>query len=214
MSSEFLPHLFEPFSQEQSKIIQTRYTGTGLGMPIVKRLVELMGGTIEVESEQGKGTVVTLTIPFQKATAPVVPAADAKSRYDLTGCRILLCEDHPLNRSIAVKLLSKAGCAVDCAENGKIGVKLFSDSAEGYYDCILMDIRMPELDGLEATRRIRALGRSDAKTVPIIAMSANAFDDDVEKSLSAGMNAHIAKPFVPENLFGEIYRQTGRASQQ
>ena len=201
MSREFLPHLFEPFQQENSAI-QARNTGTGLGMPIVKRLVDLMGGTVEVKSELGKGTEVTLTLPFEKAKGN----GQDKSFYDLSERCVLLCEDHPLNRSIAVKLLNKAGCAVECAENGEVGVQMFLASAPGHYDCILMDIRMPVMDGLEAARRIRALDRTDAKTVPIIAVSANADDNDMEKSRAAGMNEHLAKPFVPELLFAAIAR--------
>ncbi len=205
MSREFLPHIFDPFQQENSEL-QARNTGTGLGMPIVKRLVDLMGGTIEVKSELGKGTEVALTLPFEKAKGN----CQDKNFYDLSECRVLLCEDHPLNRSIAVNLLNKAGCAVECAENGEVGVQMFSAGAPGYYDCILMDIRMPVMDGLEAARRIRALDRADAKSVPIIAVSANADDIDMEKSRAAGMNEHLAKPYVPELLFAAIARSVHR----
>ncbi len=200
MSAEFLPHLFEPFAQERATV-QSRYNGTGLGMSIVNRLVTMMNGAIYVKSEPGKGTEIILTLPFDKAQRRDETETVAAACTDLTGRRILLCEDHPLNRTIAVKLLQNAGCEVDCAENGAQGLQMFSESPEFYYDCVLMDIRMPEMDGLEATRRIRMLERADAAAVPIIAMTANAFDDDVAKSMEAGMNAHLAKPFVPEDLF-------------
>ena len=209
MSEEFIPRLFEPFAQEQSAVT-SRYTGTGLGMSIVKRLVELMHGSIVVKSKLGAGTEVTLTLPFRKARIDEAAGGNENAARDITGLKILLCEDHPLNRSIAVKLLQKAGCEVDCAENGAQGICAFSNSPIDHYDCILMDIRMPEIDGLEATRRIRALARADAKTVPVIAMSANAFDEDVEKSIKAGMNAHLAKPVEADTLYDTIAKYCHR----
>ncbi len=211
ISKEFLPHLFEPFSQEDTDRT-SQYRGTGLGMTISKQIVELMNGTIEVESEKGRGTRFTIVIHMQKATQQQIDNYRSnKSEHVnlevLKGKRVLLCEDHPLNTQIAVRLLNKQGIIVDTAENGRIGVKMYEQSVPGYYDAILMDIRMPVMDGLEAAGYIRGLKRSDSGTIPVIAMTANALSDDIEATKKAGMNAHIAKPVEPAKLYAELARQ-------
>jgi PAS domain S-box-containing protein len=208
MSKEFLPHIFEPFTQEYNTAT-SRYAGTGLGMTISKQIVELMGGTISVKSKKGEGTEFTFTLWLPIATkeqqAQVSGAAVHQTDLSpLRRCRVLLCEDNALNAEIARRLLEKQGVRVDCAENGRLGLELFARSAPGDYNAVLMDIRMPEMDGMEAARRIRALARPDAKNVPIIAMSANAFDEDVRLSLAAGMNAHLGKPIDPQRMYETI----------
>ncbi|MDD2980231.1 MAG: transporter substrate-binding domain-containing protein [Hespellia sp.] len=201
IDKDFLPRIFEPFEQENDPTTVS-YAGTGLGLAIVKNLVEIMGGTITVESEKGIGSEFTVELTFDLADEEVKPAVKVENFEDcLTGKRVLLCEDHPLNTQIATKLLEKKGMIVEHAENGQIAVDRFSQAKSNYYDVILMDIRMPVMDGITATKTIRSLDRIDAKTVPIVAMTANAFAEDVKKSLDAGMNAHIAKPVEPIMLF-------------
>ena len=205
ISEEFLPHLFEPFEQEKTEVTPT-CTGTGLGLSIVKNLVELMGGTVSAESKVGSGTKITVFLDVERTEEPLkteIPA-QIQSTTSLENKRILLAEDHPLNAQIATKLLEKKGMQVEHAENGKQAVELFNQSPVGYYNGILMDIRMPLMDGLEATKAIRLLDRSDSKTIPIIAMTANAFEEDIKTSLAAGMNAHIAKPIDPQILYTEL----------
>ena len=197
MSKEFQTHLFEPFSQEQNRV-NKKGIGTGLGLSIASSLVRQMGGTITVASETGKGTTFTVLLAFP--TAEEKMKATKKVDIDLSGKRILLAEDHPLNREIAIRQLEKLGCNVTEAEDGKEAVDLFSASEEGTFDAILMDIRMPVMDGHEATRRIRTLDRRDAKDIPIIAMSANAFEEDKEASIRSGMQMHLSKPLDKETL--------------
>ena len=210
MSQEYLPHLFEAFSQEDASAT-SRYGSTGLGMPITKSIVELMNGHVEVASEKGKGTTFTVTVTLGEVQGSTdikdsgkspqeVPASD-KQEADFSGCRILLAEDVAVNAEILIMLLSEKGIVCDLAENGRIAVETFAGSAPWYYDAILMDMRMPEMDGLEATRAIRAMDREDAGRIPIIALTANTFDDDVQRSLQAGLNAHLSKPVQPELLF-------------
>jgi len=207
MSEEFLQHAFEPFAQEPNSQ-SNKYAGTGLGLPIVQNLVHLMGGTIALCSKLNEGTVVTVELPFELLERYRPPVSDdAAAFFDLQGRRVLLCEDHPLNATITAKLLSKVGVDVEHAEDGRHGVDLFIQRGAGYYDAILMDIRMPVMDGLSATRAIRALRKIDAKTIPIIAMTANAFDFDVKASLSAGMDAHLDKPVDPEKLYRTLAEQ-------
>lgn len=202
MSKAFIPHAFESFKQEYRKGIQERYQGTGLGLTIVQNLVKLMGGTIQLESELDKGTTFIIYLPL----VPIdlmenVPKVRMTDYRILSGVRILLAEDNDLNTEIAVALLKKHGCIVECAQNGSVAYEKFKESSAGYYRIILMDIRMPIMDGLEATRQIRMLDRTDAKLVPIIAMTADAFNEDEQISLEAGMNAHIPKPVAPRMLF-------------
>lgn len=194
MSEDFVRNkLFLPFVQADTSA-RSSYTGTGLGMPIVKDIVKKMGGTITVESKLGVGTTFTVVIPFQ-----LDPEGKARGQEKLTECSIagmkfLLVEDNALNAEIAEELLKDEQAAVVIAENGKVAVDLFSQSPAGTFDAILMDMMMPVMDGLTATREIRALERPDARTIPIIAMTANAFAEDAQKCMDAGMNAHIAKP--------------------
>jgi PAS domain S-box len=206
MSKDFQENLFEPFSQEycaKSNITQ----GTGLGMSIAKNLVELMGGTLSVKSELGKGTEICINLDLEIASSADERVNSHKYEDDLAvlqGKKILLVEDHPINAEIAKKLLNKKGVIIICAENGQIALDRFIGYEEGYFDAILMDIRMPIMDGLEATKAIRALDRNDAKKIPIIAMTANAFDEDRQATLEAGMVAHIAKPINPQELWSVL----------
>lgn len=211
MSSEFIEkRLFQPYSQENN-ILSSQLTGSGLGMAITKNLVELMGGHLEVESELGEGTTFRVYLDFEhvprKIAEEEVQRTQKKKQqlpHTLQGRKILLCEDHPLNAEITKRLLEKTGCNVSWAENGKIGVELFQESNVNEFDLILMDIRMPEMDGLTAARTIRSMGRKDAKTIPIIAMTANAYDSDIKNSFAAGMNAHLAKPIEPAVFYETI----------
>ena len=201
MSQVFLPRLFDTFSQEDSSSTN-RFGSTGLGMAITKSFVELMNGTISVESEKQKGTTFTVTVTLTDSDHK--SAEDAKlvrATADLKNRRILLAEDVTVNAEIMMMVLSMREIHADHAENGRIAVEMFEEHEEGYYDAVLMDMRMPEMDGLEATRRIRAMNRPDAKSIPIIALTANAFDEDVQHSMQAGLNAHLSKPVDPDVLF-------------
>ena len=205
ISPAFMPHLFEPFSQEKRPGYDS--VGTGLGLSIVRQLVDLMGGSIEASSEIGKGTAFVVKLRFDKvsdaASVPdrISPADDAEL---LRGKKLLLCEDNALNQEIASALLNSRLATVVCADNGSLGVQLFSESMVGEYDAILMDIRMPVMDGIQAAGIIRALDRPDTRTIPIIAMTADAFSDDVQRCLDAGMNAHVAKPVEPAALYSVL----------
>ena len=199
ISEAFLPQIFEAFTQEQDQ----RYsavTGTGLGLAIVKRIVDLMNGTITVESKKGQGSTFTVLLPV-KVIQPQTAEAVKVEHYDFTGKKVLLCEDNLLNTEIAKKLLEDKGLQVVCVVNGAEGVRLFAASSPGEYGAILMDIHMPVMDGMTATRKIRQLPRPEAKTVPILAMTADAYDEDAQRCLAAGMNGHIAKPIDPKRLY-------------
>lgn len=209
MSEEFQKILFQPFTQEE-RDIPVENKGTGLGLAIVKRLLDLMEGTITVKSELGKGSSFCFQMEFDCLPLSDMEQTDIPNKMkglaSLQGKRILLCEDHPLNQEIAKMILQEKGLFVDIAVNGKDGVGRFNSSARGFYDAILMDIRMPVMNGYEAARQIRALPRPDGSTVPIIAMTADAFAEDVQKALSAGMNGHIAKPVDPDALFAALMK--------
>lgn len=215
MSEEFQNHLFEPFTQEmRNDNSETR--GTGLGLAIVKKLLDLMGCKISVKSEMGKGTTFRLYGEFVCVPAPILSKQQTQANPEkiitrLAGLHVLLCEDHPLNREIAKTLLNEEHVLVSIAEDGQQGLREFANSAIGFYNAILMDVRMPVMNGLEATRRIRALDRADAKTIPIIAMTADAFEDDIQKCLDAGMNGHIAKPINPIGLYGALANEIEKA---
>lgn len=202
MSEEFQQHLYEPFCREEQQV-EGASSGTGLGAPIAKQLVELMGGTMSFTSVLGQGTTFTIRLPFEKCKRSEIPQAvrvDGGDGDALQGLRVLLVEDNDLNAEIAQFTLSRAGAVVTHAKDGESAVEMFTASAPHEYDVVLMDIMMPGIDGLEATRRIRALDREDAATTPIIAVSANAFADDRRLSREAGMNAHLSKPVSSQEL--------------
>ena len=198
MSKEYKEHIFEPFSQER-QYIGSAHHGIGLGMSIVKGLIEKMGGSIEVESEEGVGSTFIIKIPFKIASTPD-KVNKQTSELKIDGLNLLLVEDNELNAEIAETLLSDEGAAVTVAKDGSQAVNIFKEKPEGSFDAILMDIMMPVMDGLTATKKIRTLNHPDAKKIPIIAMTANAFKEDKEKCLAAGMNAHLAKPIEIENV--------------
>lgn len=203
ISKEFLEHIYEPFAQEHRDYF-ANINGTGLGMTIVKKMIDFLGGRISIQSELNQGTEIKVWLTFQLAEKQPadVPQQDVASC--LKGKRILLAEDHFLNAAIATEVLERAGCLVTWVKDGKECCDTFTDSDCGYFDCIVMDIRMPVLDGLEATKILRSLRRKDAKKIPIIAMSANAYEEDIHKSIAAGMNAHIAKPINPATVYETI----------
>ena len=192
MDEEFLKHAFEPYARENHTSLNS-INGVGLGLTIVKKTVALMGGTLQVESKLNVGTKYRIVIPFRLDPNPKIDTKTIE-RLTIKGTRALLVEDNDLNMEIAKFLLEQEDMQVDTARNGQEAVEMFKVSKEGEYDIILMDIMMPVMDGLEATRRIRSMERADAMVVPIIAMSANAFQEDIEKSLEAGLNAHLTKP--------------------
>lgn len=202
MSEEFQQRLYEPFCREEQQV-EGASSGTGLGAPIAKQLVELMGGTMSFTSVLGQGTTFTIRLPFEKCDRSEIPQAvrvEAGDGDALQGLRVLLVEDNDLNAEIAQFTLSRAGAVVTHAKDGESAVEAFAASAPHEYDVVLMDIMMPGIDGLEATRQIRALDREDAATTPIIAVSANAFADDRRLSREAGMNAHLSKPVSSQEL--------------
>ncbi len=210
MSSEFIPHIFDAFAQEDNSNTN-KYGSSGLGLAITKNIVELMNGTIEVESEKGKGSAFTVTLTLDNAESmetdnnkDELSGNEAPDYSSLKDHRVLLAEDVEINTEIMMMILDSQGIKAEHAENGKVAFKMYTEHPEGYYDAILMDIRMPEMDGLEATAAIRDLDRKDSKTIPIIALSANAFDEDVQRSLQAGLNAHLTKPVQPEDLFNTL----------
>ena len=202
MSEEFQQHLYEPFSREEQQV-EGASSGTGLGASIAKQLVELMGGTMSFTSALGQGTTFTICLPFEKCKSSEIPQAvrvDAGDSDVLQGLRVLLVEDNDLNAEIAQFTLDRAGAVVTHVKDGESAVETFAASAPHEFDVVLMDIMMPGIDGLEATRQIRALDREDAATTPIIAVSANAFADDRRLSREAGMNAHLSKPVSSQDL--------------
>ncbi len=207
MSEEFIAHIFEPFIREQTSTV-SGIEGMGLGMAIVKNIVDRMGGTIAVKSRQGKGTEVTVILPFKvnsqvvecetkvfKKTGQMKMLRERENSENLfKGKKILLAEDNELNREIAVELLKEEGFILDTAEDGTIAVEKMRTAKPGQYDLILMDIQMPIMDGYEATRQIRKLKNPETANIPIVAMTANAFEEDRQKALEAGMNEHVSKP--------------------
>ena len=206
MSEEFKKKLFDPFSQEDYANARTLYKGTGLGMAITKKYVDMMGGSIAVESKKGAGSTFTVEIPLE-LPEQVIPSEQKQHLHrDLTGIHVLMAEDNDLNAELATMILEDAGMIVTRASDGKEVVDLFKNQPRGTYDLILMDIMMPNMDGHQAAKAIRALGieRSDAVTIPIIALSANAFIDDIQESLDSGMNDHISKPINMEELIDTI----------
>ncbi|EEG74632.1 ATPase/histidine kinase/DNA gyrase B/HSP90 domain protein [[Clostridium] hylemonae DSM 15053] len=222
MTAEYIPHIFEPFSRAEDTRIN-KIQGTGLGLAITQNIVNMMNGTIEVQSEPENGSRFIVAVPLDLYREDMTTSAQLKSQSvtpdeeaarlveeeppsSLSGRRILLVEDNDLNREIASELLEMHGCSIEAAENGKLAVEKFARSAPEEYDCILMDIQMPVMDGYEAARAIRALKRDDARTVPILALTANAFATDLAKAHNAGMNDHIAKPIDVERLLETLNR--------
>jgi len=205
ISADFLPHIYETFVQENR---EGESSGTGLGLSIVRQLITMMDGTIDVESTMGKGTTFTVRLSFEKAASPSEAEKDGGGagdvKMELAGRKVLLCEDNSLNREIACALLKAKGMTVDNAENGQVGVDLFTSSQPGTYDAVLMDLRMPVMDGYQATRTIRESAHPDGAAIPIIAMSADTFDDDIRKCLDAGMNDHVPKPVDPARLYSAL----------
>lgn len=213
MSEEFIAHIFEPFSREQTSTV-SGIEGIGLGMAIVKKIVDRMGGTIAVKSRQEKGTEVTVILPFKvnsqvvecetkvfKKTGQMKMLGERENSENLfKGKKILLTEDNELNREIAVELLKEEGFILDTAEDGTIAVEKMRTAKPGQYDLILMDIQMPIMDGYEATRQIRKLKNPETANIPIVAITANAFEEDRQKALEAGMNEHVSKPIDMERL--------------
>ena len=214
MDKTFIPRIFDPFTQEDSSR-NSKYGSTGLGMAITKNIVELMNGTISIDSEKGSGTEFTVVVTLTNSKTGAASdrqstAAVTEGPADLKGRRILMAEDVLINAEIMKKIIETSEAEIDHAENGSIALDMFKNSEPGYYDAILMDIRMPAMDGLETTEAIRALDRPDAKTVPIIAMTANAFDEDVQRSLQVGMNAHLSKPVEPDKLYRTLEELIGK----
>lgn len=206
MSEEYLPHIFEEFSREHTST-ESKVVGTGLGLPIVKALVDLMGGTIAVESKVGKGTKFTLLLPFRIATEEqfLEDQKQKKTRrmQEMKGKRILLAEDNDLNAEIAMTILQENGFKVEHAEDGAICLKMVKEKPHQYYDVILMDIQMPNMDGYETTKEIRRL-KDERASIPIVAMTANAFEEDRKKAFDVGMDGYIAKPMTMDVLFATL----------
>ena len=209
ISEEYLPHIYEEFSREHTST-ENKVPGTGLGLSIIKSMIELMGGSIQVESRQGIGTKFTVDLSFDMASKEEVygsrNAIKTSAIHTIKGKRILIAEDNELNAEIAKTVLEDAGALVTRVEDGQQAVELFKEKPAGTFDAILMDLMMPVMDGYTATREIRSLERSDSKTIPIIAMTANAFQEDAEKCIAVGMNAHLAKPLDIEKVMITICR--------
>ena len=199
----FMPRLFEPLTQEDASFTN-RFGGSGLGLTLAKAIITSMGGEIKAESEKGKGSVFTITLPLAvsaRQQKEETPESFAARNVSLQGRRVMIVDDMEENAEIVADLLELEDTESERAQNGQVALDMFRKSEKGYYDAILMDLRMPVMDGLQAVRAIRALNREDAKIVPIIALTANAFDSDVKQSLEAGMNAHLAKPVDADLLY-------------
>ena len=208
IGEEFKEHIFEPFTQEHQDS-RTHYSGVGLGMSIVKKLVDQMKGTVEVDSQVGRGSVVRIRLPFRVDEAGGRRPAAAEEPDDMSnveGMRVLLVEDNEINREIVEFMLKEAGAEVVTAVNGKAAVDAFAASEPETIDCILMDLMMPVMSGYEASRVIRGMERADAQSIPIIALSANAFEEDVALAKDAGMNEHLAKPVDIRKMLRTIKR--------
>ncbi|MDO5767300.1 MAG: ATP-binding protein [Spirochaetales bacterium] len=201
MSEEYSSHIFEPFSQENTGA-RTQFGGSGLGMAIVKKLVDKMNGSVNFKSEKNIGTVFSVSLPFKLChkDSPIEENEENKKNVSHFGIKILVAEDNALNMEIAEFSLKREGFLLEKARNGKEAFEIFKNSKEDEFSAVIMDIMMPEMDDLEATKKIRALPRSDAKKVPIIAMTANAFSDDRIKAFEAGMTDHLAKPIDSKTL--------------
>ena len=211
MSEDYVEHIFDEFSQEENSA-RTKYKGTGLGMAITKRYVDLMGGTINVESRKGEGSIFTVELPLELTEESKVPKQDSAAHSsDLAGVKVLLAEDNDLNAEIAMIQLEELGIEVTRAADGREAVELFQKNPAGTFDIIMMDIMMPHMNGFEATTAIRGLpDRPDASLIPVIAMTANAFAEDAQASLDAGMNGHLSKPIAIDEVVKAISRNMNR----
>ncbi len=210
MSEEYQKRIFEPFTREDESV-KTAYNGTGLGMPIAKKLTETMGGSISFTSQRGEGTAFTVKLPFliDKSVGKAEKTTE-EAEASIKGVRILLVEDNELNMEISEFIVAEKGAVVTKAWNGKEAVETFAKAPEGAFDVILMDVMMPVMDGCEAAKEIRTLPRKDAKTIPIIAMTANAFTDDKIRTREAGMNEHLSKPLAPDLVVKTITKFLGK----
>ncbi len=200
MSESFVEHIFDPFVQEKQDA-RTEYNGSGLGMSIVKKLVDLMHGTILIESKKNIGSRFTITLDFEIYEDEILSAEKQSELEILSGMRVLIAEDNAINMEIARTMLEVVGVESVTAENGQIAFEKYMNAEEGYFEAILMDVMMPVLDGLEATKKIRNSQRKDALTIPIIGMTANAYNEDKEKALDAGMNVHLIKPIEVQKVY-------------
>ena len=211
MDEVFIPKLFDSFSQEDASSTN-RFGGSGLGLAITKQLLDRMGGTIAVTSRKGEGSTFEVAIPLERAEESADGEASEAEEWSasLSGRRVLIAEDIDLNAEIVSDLLELEGVESERAENGQVTVDMFAEHPVGYYDAILMDLRMPVMDGLHAARAIRSLVRPDAKTIPIIALTANALEEDVRHSMEAGMQAHISKPVDADQLYETLGRLLAR----
>ena len=209
ISKENLGRIFNSFEQADEKTMR-QYGGTGLGLAISSNLVRLLGGRLEVKSVPGSGSEFYFTLPMKITDS--IPEDDnaAANVIDFSAKTILVVEDDDLNREIACTLLENEGLKTETAENGQVAAEMFEKSEAGHYDAILMDIRMPVMNGIEATKTIRAMDKADALTVPIIAMTANAFDEDMKKSMESGMNSHLTKPINIKNVIEVLRKLWGR----
>lgn len=210
MSRDYQKRIFEPFTREDESV-KTVYSGTGLGMPIAKKLTETMGGSIFFTSQKGEGTTFTVKLPFliDKAAGRAEKTTE-EAEASIKGVRILLVEDNELNMEISEFIVEEKGAVVTKAWNGKEAVETFANAPEGAFDVILMDVMMPVMDGCEAAKEIRALPRKDAKAIPIIAMTANAFTEDKIRTREAGMNEHLSKPLAPDRVVKTIAKFLGK----
>ena len=211
MHEEYLPHIFEEFSRERTST-ESKVVGAGLGLPIVKSLVDMMNGKIEVESKLNEGTKFTiyLSFPIADEEADDVSLEQQESedndKKELTGKRVLLVEDNELNAEIAMEILKMRGLSIEWAENGQKCIELLEKMPESYYDAILMDIQMPVMDGYETTKKIRMMSDNKKASIPIIAMTANVFSEDRQKAFESGMNDHVAKPIDVKELISTLLK--------
>ena len=213
MSQEFAEHIFEPFTQEHAEN-RSSYQGTGLGMSIVKNLVNKMKGTIQLHTVQGEGTTFTIILPVKIDTVCTQREEVEEEEASIEGMKILLVEDNDLNLEVAQYILEDVGAKITVAKNGLEAVELFEQSKENTFDAVLMDVMMPVMDGLTATKKIRNLNRKDSKTVPIIAMTANVFNEDVLAAKKAGMDEHIAKPLDFDKLIHTLAKNFSKAEKK
>lgn len=205
MSEDFIKHAFDLFSQEDADSSRTKIAGSGLGLAIANEMAKIIGGSIELQSTLGEGTTAIIRLPFKVGTQDEIFTKDADvDNIPIKGIRALVVEDNELNMEIATALLEHNGLEVTCAKDGQEAVEIFKNSSPGYFGVIYMDIMMPRMNGLDATKAIRAMKRMDARSIGIIAMSANAYAEDINGSRLAGMDIHLAKPLGEEKMIGAL----------